>query len=144
MKKSIAMFLTALANIILLAHIVVPHHTTSQHIDYCKSSIHKISNNTDQCPHTDNHGILQNGEKSNSNHLSIENCQLEDIHIRLNKDNNTLHQDNINVDITYLSKLIIRILNPQIILKEAILTEYIAPIYNFIPTSAISLRAPPY
>lgn len=146
MNRSIAIIIIAIANIILLAHVVVPHHFEYTQEDFCSISIHKLSSNIDQCPHTDNQTVSKHTSKKKNHDFTFEDCQLEQIHIRLNKENHTLQT--LDIDLSNTFAMVLSILNnlmpPKSISIERILIKYISPIYNFTPTNAIGLRAPPY
>lgn len=146
MKKNIAMFMTVVANILLLVHIVVPHHSASHQIDFCNVSVHKMSSKTKQCPHTDNHGISQNGDKETSRNLAIEDCHLDKIHVRINEQNDNINTSiySFKIAVCFISTSFANLLSTHIEIKEKLLAKYIAPIYSFTPTSTFGLRAPPY
>lgn len=137
--------MTLVANIILLVHIVIPHHYPSQPKEFCNESVHKLSNVADFCPHKDNQSVSQNTAKEGSHDFAIEDCQLEAIHVRLTKGNHTLNPNEHNIDITVLqiAHFITKLLSPQEHVKEDLFKQYIAPNYSFEPTISVGLRAPP-
>ena len=146
MKRSIAIFMTFIANIILLAHIVVPHHFASQPIEFCNVSLHKLSSIADFCPHTDNQSVSQNTEAKGNHDIAIEDCQLEDIHIRLSKEKYTLNPDecDISPEVLQIAYFITELLTPQVCIKEDLFKQYTTPNYSFEATISVGLRAPPH
>ena len=146
MKRNIAIFITAIANIILLAHLVMPHHSASHQNDFCSISLHKLSSNTDKCPHTDNQSVSQNSSDKSNHDFTFEDCQLEQVHTRPDKGNSTLQALEIDVDtvVVFISKIFIDLIIPKSTTKEKILAKYISPIYHFSPTNIVGLRAPPF
>ncbi|MDO5522661.1 MAG: hypothetical protein Q4G48_01295 [Bacteroidia bacterium] len=81
MKKAISITFILLANLVILAHAVVPHHHVGTCVEICDAWHHNHADTANRCVHF-------SGDFSQSNHcnshkcLSIEDCLLEEIYIR--------------------------------------------------------------
>ncbi len=145
MKRSASLFFIFIANIVILVHSAIPHHHEDNLIDSCTIHLHNNLSANNKCPHNDTLKIQQNST-GNSQGLSFEECQMEDLYIRISNEENNLLTKELNLDITIqfipicILKLILPI-PPEYI--EDIFAEYIPPIYKSLISHYIGLRAPP-
>lgn len=89
MKKAVGFLFILLANIVLLAHTVIPHHHNRNDVDSCNLWHHKLAGDAGKCchfhtPQTDP------GKENEPPVLSFEECLLDRIYIRFANHSHTL------------------------------------------------------
>jgi cell division protein FtsL len=86
MKKITALSLLILANIVILAHAVIPHY----HHNRIPVAIINISHTDDNTEHSDAYHTHANGESNHGDHSTDDECALHKLYF------NTDNQDNLS------------------------------------------------
>lgn len=145
MGKKTALIFILLANIIMLAHMLLPHHNHNLTIESCEIVSHSINSPTHICPHNDTQKFTSKSESGKHLQLDFDDCLLENIHIRFDNQNQ-IEQNN---DIDFPS-FVFTILNAvfEITQVETFALKHtkphlIKPYHNTFVRN-IGLRAPPF
>ncbi len=88
MKKAIGIGLVLLANMVLLAHAVIPHHHHDQSVESCSVSFHQHEA-VHHCQHLKSTNTFYENTGNAHRGLSLEDCLLENIYVRFVNDNHT-------------------------------------------------------
>ncbi len=139
MKKTVTIIFLCLANLILLAHIVVPHHHHNAVVACFLSPEH--DNAEESCPSSHDH------EKSHHHEGNTENCLVKEIFVRVEKDKKAACSDCSHIQLSLcLPKIFL-----NLSLSENIDTDgfshppkpYLVSYLHSYIASSLGLRAPP-
>ncbi len=144
MRRKTGIILILIANIIMMAHHLIPHHEPSFTNSYeCLIAYHTIKQSS-KCPNNHTH----NFNKSNNSHnqlLDIDDCSLEEIHIRYNEHNQITENDIADISSLLLFQNdILSTSEPMEEINTEVLKPYLLPKYNTNYVRIIGLRAPPH
>ena len=145
MGKRTALFFIIMANIIMLAHLILPHHNHILTVEPCKITSHTLNSPKHVCPHNDTQKFIAKNESGKHIELNFEDCLLEDIHLRFDNQNQIEQNNDFDFqsfvftifhsdsDITQIETLTLNPTKPYLI----------KPYHNtFVRTTG--LRAPPF
>jgi len=121
LKKALCCSILLFANMILLAHAVIPHHYH------------------DGIPFFDNHH--EHSQYPHNEEESIEDCFFSRVHIRLDNDKQVFHSLDFDLFSCFLTLSILKIADNNSLLFEQ--KPCLLSFYNEYISSSLGLRAPP-
>ena len=127
-----------------MAHHFIPHHEPNFTTNYeCLIAYHTV-NHSSKCPNSHTHNF--NSNNNSHNHLlDIDDCSLEEIHIRYNEHNQITESDIVDISpLLLLQNEILITSEPVEDIDSEVLKPYLLPKYNTNYIRTIGLRAPPY
>ena len=146
-RKRTGVIFILFANIIMLAHILMPHHNHYLVEESCQIACHVEDSPTGVCPHNDMQRFSPETDCNENHHqgLYFEDCHLEDIHIRY--DENNLITESGHADyqpITLAQTEILIISEPEVELRHDEIKPYLLANYKTDFVRITGMRAPPY
>ena len=147
MKNKTAILFILLANIVMLVHHFMPHHQPlSETSDQCQL-VCQIEIEEKACPTTHTQQLNgKNAEQYPLHIFDIEDCTLEEIHLRFsNKQNQVADYDYNQLPLLiYLRHVIIELIEPIETTITQLAQPYIYPKYNTNFVRIYGMRAPPF
>lgn len=144
-KKTTGIIFILIANIIMLVHHFVPHHFPQPEENICQIAFHIKDAASKECPHNHTQLFLPQSDSHNTHTWNIEDCLLEEIHIRVDENNQIVQSDDIG------QQPLILVQNEILIVSEPVTELFTHEIKPGVPpvkdpdfVRNNGLRAPPY
>jgi hypothetical protein len=146
MINLVKMFFLFLANTIILVHSFIPHYDTTNGV-HCCTAEHHFQTESLQDFHLS--GLLFPAEtKENHGGISFENCLLDRIYVRFDKDNPTLQSSDSEIGFLlvyqFLSSDYTELASPVSDIFSSLQKPYINTSYTNEIARSSGLRAPPF
>ena len=136
-----------LANMVLLAHVFIPHHHLFS--EPCSISYHQ-SDATHHCRHLDGKARFSESDGHAHRELSLKDCLLDNIYIRFVNDSHTLHSGGHDAEGDFLFSALYlpadysNRLEPESTPLPFLRKPYFISLYTGHIAQSKGLRAPPF
>lgn len=147
MRKAISITFILLANLVILAHVVIPHHHAEQGFASCDLWHHNHTDDSGSCVHF-TETVSRTNNCDSHKCLNIEDCLLEEIYIRF-ANHGHVHQITDSGSghpllLLYFSSGNNVQIEPGNNLKPFLRKPYLESFYALDFTQSKGLRAPPF
>lgn len=145
MGKKTAVIFIMLANIIMLVHHFMPHHLPQPNEKICEIACHIKDIASKKCPHNHTQLFPPQSDNHHAAAWNLEDCQLEEIHIRFDNHNQIAQSDPLNFQLfTYSNPELTSDAAPVKELASHEIKPYLIKHYRSRFVRNTGLRAPPH